>query len=356
MKRLLVILTSVFTALTANAGVILQYHHVSDTTPHITSVTPEEFKQHLAFLASNPEIEVVSLSQLLTDAKTLKSNEKMQVAITFDDGYVNVFENARPILKEYGYPYTIFVNPGAVDNNKHYAMTWDQLRILKSEGVEFGNHTTNHTHLTTSFRYLERTKRLQVIQQDIEHAESRLAKELGQSQHWLAYPYGEFSIEIQQLTRAMGYIGFGQHSGPIGENSNYTRLPRFPVSGYYADISKLPLKISSLSFSIKGLTNADPTTNERQPTLGVTLDTSDIHPSQLMCYVPNQGAVKPTWINESTFEVTAPEPLPLGRSRYNCTAPSKKYTGRYYWFSQPWLITESESKSELEADTNEAHN
>lgn len=346
MKSFLLCLVGIFAAITAKAGVILQYHHVSNTTPAITSVTPEQFKQHLEYLAKNNNISVVPLSSLLEQIKhnnkPQEDQNKIQVAITFDDGYTNIFDNARPILKEYGFPYTVFVNPGAVDNRKSYAMTWEQLRILKSEGVEFGNHTTHHTHLATAYRYQEKSKRLQLIQRDIEQAESRIEKELGQNHRWLAYPYGEFSIEIQQLVRAMGFIGFGQHSGPLGASSNYSRLPRFPVSGYYADLQKLPLKLSSLAFSIKELTNADPLTTQRQPTLGVTIDTQDVITSQIMCYIPNQGGVKPKWINDTTFEVTAPKPLTLGRSRYNCTAPSTQYKGRYYWFSQPWLIIEEQ--------------
>lgn len=346
MKRLLLIFVGIITAYTATASVVLQYHHVSDTTPKSTSVTPEQFKQHLDYLANDSTISVVPLSVLLENNTNSKTNNgdqrdnKIQVAITFDDGYTNIFENARPLLKEYGFPYAIFVNPGAIDSGKAYAMTWDQLRLLGEEGVEFGNHTTNHSHLTTAYGYQEKSKRLQIIQQDIELAESRLTKELGQNHHWLAYPYGEFSLEIQQLVRAMNFIGFGQHSGPIGSSSNYTRLPRFPVSGFYANIDKLPLKVTSLPFSIKRLQNADPVTLSRQPKLIVTLNTHDIMPDQLMCYVPNQGGVKPTWSSEDTFEISAPAPLAFGRSRYNCTAPSKQFTGRYYWFSQPWLIIE----------------
>jgi len=55
-----------------------------------------------------------------------------------------------------------------------------------------------------------------------------------------------------------------------------------------------------------------------------------------MCYIQGQGSKQPTWLSENEFSVQADLALPAGRSRYNCTAPSKARNG-YYWFSQPWV-------------------
>ena len=47
----------------------------------------------------------------------------------------------------------------------------------------------------------------------------------------LAYPYGEYNPEIQQLVRVLDYIGIAQHSGPVNANSDFTALTRFPFAG-----------------------------------------------------------------------------------------------------------------------------
>ena len=44
---------------------ILQYHHVSDSTPAVTSITPEQFEQHLKYLKDN-NFNVVDIEQAAT--------------------------------------------------------------------------------------------------------------------------------------------------------------------------------------------------------------------------------------------------------------------------------------------------
>lgn len=104
-----ILTTALVTALctTAQAAIILQYHHVATNTPKTTSVTPAEFRQQMQLLKEQ-KMKVVSLERLI---KQLKAGEPLaddEVAITFDDGFENVFTNARPILREFGYPYTCF--------------------------------------------------------------------------------------------------------------------------------------------------------------------------------------------------------------------------------------------------------
>ena len=88
---------------TVQAAIILQYHHVATNTPKTTSVTPAEFRQQMQLLKEQ-KMKVVSLERFINQLKAGEPLADNEVAITFDDGFENVFTNARPILREFGYP------------------------------------------------------------------------------------------------------------------------------------------------------------------------------------------------------------------------------------------------------------
>ena len=133
-------------------------------------------------------------------------------------------------------------------------------------------------------------------------------------------------------------MGIGQHSGAAGLSTDLTRVPRFPASGIYANLKTLKTKIASLPFSFS--TEADSITSNTKPLLTLTLSNKDFYNSQFNCFVSGQNTAKITWLSKDTVTVQAKEPLGFGRARYNCTAPSKKYPGQFYWLSQPWGIIE----------------
>jgi len=93
----------------AHAGVaILQYHHIGDDTPRVTSVTTKELEQHLEFLVQQ-QFTVIDLTEV---AALLASDEPLPAktaAITIDDGWRNVYDNGLELFKRYRMPFTIFV-------------------------------------------------------------------------------------------------------------------------------------------------------------------------------------------------------------------------------------------------------
>ncbi|MGS0729082.1 polysaccharide deacetylase family protein, partial [Shewanella sp. 0m-11] len=180
------------------------------------------------------------------------------------------------------------------------------------------------------------------IEANILRTEKEIAKATGQNLKMLAYPYGEYNQQIEAMLEKHGFVAFGQQSGAAGPYSPLTALPRFPVAGVYADLNSLKVKLHSLNMPVISQTNSNPQLQQGQwrPEIKVTLDMSDINASQLMCFIQGQGAKKPNWISENEFSIQAELDLPAGRSRYNCTAPSKS-KGSYYWFSQPWIRPKS---------------
>jgi peptidoglycan/xylan/chitin deacetylase (PgdA/CDA1 family) len=317
-------------------AVILQYHHVSTTTPAITSLSPQQFSEHMQYLKQQ-NFNVIALPTLIDAIRNKQPIADKTVVITFDDGYLNVYENARPILKQLDWPYTVFINSQFVDGKYSRHMNWDQLRQIAKEGATIANHTLKHDYLVRKPQDMTPEKWQQYISQDIQQVEKRIVQEIGHHYKLLAYPYGEFDNATKATLSKLGFVGIGQHSGPVNHSTDLTRVPRFPASGIYANLEKLKVKINSLAFTINQLDNANPQINVNPPTITIDVKVSDFNPKQLQCFSAGSDRAIVTWLNDHQFNVTAPKPLPPERSRYNCTAPSLSKKGHFYWFSQPWI-------------------
>ena len=325
---------------TADNAVILLYHHVSSTTPASTSVTPEVFEQHLQYLADG--YNVISLEQAVTALKAGELLPERAVVITFDDGYRNIYDNAHAMLHKYKMPYTVFVNPQLIGKHS-YQLNWQQVAEMEKGGAQFANHTSHHRHLLERTTGASDAEWLHDVEQDIVQANALLDDKLASNPPYVAYPYGEFDTDIQNLVKKLGMVGFGQHSGGIYSGSDFTALPRFPAAGIYGNLRTLKTKINSLAMPVTSSSIADPVA--QQSSVGdfsFTFDGEDVMAQQMGCYYANEAL--PVSVDGSTVTVTLDKTLPIGRSRVNCTAPSRAQTGRYYWYSQPWFVADQNGK------------
>ncbi|GAB3014466.1 polysaccharide deacetylase family protein [Bowmanella dokdonensis] len=321
-------------------GVILQYHHVSTDTPAVTSLSPERFAEHMQYIADHHQ--VVPLPELIEKVKSGQALPEKAVAITFDDGFENILQNAHPILKKHGFNYTIFINPALIGTEAHQ-LTWEQVKQMQEEGVWFANHTNHHQHLLTRGD-MNKEQWLAHLKTEIQTAEAMLEDKLGYSLKYLAYPFGEFNRDLQQLVRELGYTGFGQQSGAVAPYSDMTALPRFPAAGIYANLNSLKVKLASLAMpSLYEPLDPELSRDSLQPQWTTKIDTSDIRPKQLACYFRGDP-LDIIWETPDVFSLTLPQPLTAGRARVNCTAPSIRDQSRYYWHSQPFFVPTAEGK------------
>jgi peptidoglycan/xylan/chitin deacetylase (PgdA/CDA1 family) len=321
-------------------AVILLYHHVAEDTPSSTSVTPRIFETHLRYLADH-DYQVVPLSRIITALAEDKPLPQRAVALTFDDAYRSVYIHAAPLLERHGYPYAVFVSTDYIDNGSSSYLSWAQLRELESRGAEIGNHSRAHEHylhrLPTESPAVWRRR----IRGDIQAAQERLSEELERPLAALAYPYGEFSPALTAIAAELGYTAFGQQSGPVGPASDPQALPRFPMASGYAGLDSLGEKLRTRPFRVSVLSPNDPVLemDTAPPTLRLTLQAPDARLDGLTCFVTGQSAPALKWIDReaATVEVTAQNRLPVGRSKYTCTAPATDGGGVYYWYSHLWM-------------------
>lgn len=339
MKRFLLASLLFWFNVTAFAAVILQYHHVSDTSPKSTSISPAQFEVHLQYLKDH-NFTVVPLSEIMNTIKMQQPLKDKMVAITFDDAYQDNVTFAKPLLDKFNYPYTIFVNPSIIKRGSKSYLSWQQLKSLADEGVIIANHGYAHDSMARKPKDVTEEAWLKNYTQLLLDAENTIKEKTGQSWRYFAYPYGEYTVTGQKWLKEHDFIAFTQQSGAVGKASDLTIVPRFPASQPYDKLAGLRDKLNSLPFAITLADENYQTIYRHKESKSVTFNVQvdDFNKSQLNCYISGLGRQKINWHEEDSFSITYSADLPIGRVRANCTAPSISKPGRYYWFSQPWFV------------------
>ncbi|MDB9868209.1 polysaccharide deacetylase family protein [Pseudomonadales bacterium] len=343
-------------------GVILQYHHIGTLTPAITSIEPAQFKRHMDYIAQQG-YQVWALERLVAALISGQPLPENVVSITFDDAYPSIYHHGFPILKAYGWPFSIFVStyyirqqndasdlngdaiinggqPDADDrntaNDSQY-LSWSQLREMRQAGASILNHTHSHPHLLRRLSGETRADWEIRISYQINRAQQLLTEHLGPTPKLLAYPYGEYDETVTRIATKLGYVGIGQQSGAAGPLSDLSALPRYPLSGIYSDMEGLQLKLNTWPLPLIA-NGRDPLLHpaENRPILDLQFNDPNLPLDNLVCYGPN-GATKLTQLGPQHYQAQSETPLNVGRSRYNCTLPVPG-SSRFYWFSQLWIL------------------
>lgn len=112
-----------------NSVLVLCYHRVNilkiDT--NLLAISPEHFRQHMKYLKEN-----YMIARFEDDWRQL---DEQAVVVTFDDGYLDNFQNALPILEELDIPATVFITTGIIGKNRE--LWWDELENVLLDGNIF---------------------------------------------------------------------------------------------------------------------------------------------------------------------------------------------------------------------------
>ena len=317
-------------------GVILVYHHVSTDTPPSTSISPEDFRKHLDYLLQN-DFSVIPLDQMLETLQNGGQLPEKAIAITFDDGYISIYDTAFPMLQSYGFPFTLFLSTGPIDRRQQGFMNWEQVKKMSEAGVIIANHMVEHPYMLDKYPRESEEQWISRLENELLAAEARIEQQTGQSHRYLAYPFGEFNADIKAMIGANGFIGLAQNSGAIGVNSDFLSLPRFPLASIYANLDTAKIKLDSKSFNVELVRPQSPVTDIRNPSVTLKFNDGNYNLSQIGCFA-NSQPLPMTWIDrdEGILLIQPTEDYSGRRWRYLCTAPVPDES-RYYWYSIQWI-------------------
>jgi peptidoglycan/xylan/chitin deacetylase (PgdA/CDA1 family) len=182
---------------------ILFYHRVSEDRDEL-AVRPKAFARQMDYLASQAyrAVDVLTAIDLLHSGEPLSRT----VALTFDDGFLDVAEHALPILSERGFRATVFVAPAVTDGRTSFAwyreqpplLTWDDILELDRDGtLRFEAHSLTHPSLPALDAVTARD--------EIAGSKIELENRLGRSVQAFSYPSGLFGEREQKIVVDAGY-------------------------------------------------------------------------------------------------------------------------------------------------------
>ncbi len=235
---LLFITDPLLAASTAGYAAVFVYHKFGEPESPTTSVSMEEFDAQLRYLRDNG-YNVIGLPELVSLVGKGGEIPQKTVAITIDDGYRSVYSHAFPLLKKYGFPFTLFLYMEAVGRYPDY-LTVDELLEIKAYGkATFGNHSYSHRRLARWPEGMSTTQYLRWLEEDLLKSERRFERLLGFKPEFYAFPYGEYNREFVELIKRRGYrASFTQDPASTGSFSDLHLLPRYASVGSWALMDK----------------------------------------------------------------------------------------------------------------------
>ncbi|MCM8797458.1 MAG: polysaccharide deacetylase family protein [Candidatus Omnitrophica bacterium] len=227
---------------------ILMYHSINTVChPGLEKLTvkPDTFDRQMNFLKSQG-YNVVSLEKLVAMIKDKRNIPWRTVAITFDDGYADVYRYAFPILKKYNLPATAFIIIDEVGRSEGDRLSWEQIRQMQRSGIfSIGSHAFGHEPLINIDKPEE-------LQRQIVVSKKFLEEKLGQEVELFSYPEGFFNAKIVDLVKQAGYLGaVATNPGRKYPNNDVFILKRIRISETARNMVVFAIKTSGFYTFIK---------------------------------------------------------------------------------------------------------
>lgn len=179
---------------------ILNFHHIKAAPAGLSNtdqsyyIEPAEFEQILQDLIDN-DYQAVFVSEIVELLEQGYQPPDNWIALTFDDGNINFYTNAFPLLQKYNLKSSQYIMTGAGGENY---MSHEQVKEVYDSGlVEIGSHTVFHPYLTRESADVQ-TKELTKSKYVLEEL-------LGTEINVLSYPFGLYDQDIKDLAQEIGY-------------------------------------------------------------------------------------------------------------------------------------------------------
>ena len=225
---------------------ILMYHRIATVPGDRNSLPKEKFEAQLRYLSEHNYTTITP--DMLYEHLTLhKALPKKSVLLTFDDGYLDNFTEALPLLQKYNMQAVVFPIANWLGKPNHWehfgkqettTMTAEQLKIWLSSGMQVEPHTMNHPFLTQCSE--------EKLFLEVHDAKIKLAELLAKPMNYLCYPYGFFDQKVIEATKRAKYkMAFAIFDRVPLWHINLFALPRIPIPSHQK-MWEFKLKVSSI--------------------------------------------------------------------------------------------------------------
>jgi len=185
---------------------ILGYHDFTEgTSTNDMILNVEDFRRQLQSIKDS-ELPVITMREYL-DWKQGKANVPEEcVMITMDDGWKATHTLAMGVLKEFGYPFTVFLYKNYIGVGGR-SMTHEEIRELAANGATISSHSVSHQNMSSrSGKSPEEYEAW--IKEELEESLRFLVENFGDTgavEKTFAFPYGIYNDQIIQMAHDVGY-------------------------------------------------------------------------------------------------------------------------------------------------------
>lgn len=181
---------------------ILGYHDFRERGGSPMIIAASKFREQMKAIKESG-IPVIPLADVLAWRKGQKNIPEESIVITMDDGWEGVYTYAYPILKEYGFPFTLYVYKKYV-NIGGRSLSWAQIKEMTQNGCEIGSHSVSHESLRAKKGRTDTEHQAWVLG-ELKESKEFLEKNLGVPCTSFAYPFGVFDDSMADLGLQLGY-------------------------------------------------------------------------------------------------------------------------------------------------------
>jgi peptidoglycan/xylan/chitin deacetylase (PgdA/CDA1 family) len=211
--------------------IVLCYHRFEERPKDSLAIKPAEFEAQMQALKDHG-ITVISMEDFLAWKSGEKPIPEKAALITIDDGYLSGYKVAWPILKKFGYPFTMFIYTDYIKGGPKsggQSMSWNQLADMRDEGVDIESHTISHSSLNARKGKTDE-EYLAWLKNEIAGSKELLEKNLGIQVNAFAYPYGLNNATVRDLVKQTGYqVAFTVWGRRIGYGADPMTIGRYGV-------------------------------------------------------------------------------------------------------------------------------
>lgn len=174
---------------------VIYYHSIQALPNNELGMPPEQFETQMTYLAKEG-YHSISATQLYDYYYNKGTLPTRPILITFDDGYMDNYSVALPIMKKYGFTATLFLIVNKVGDMN--CLTWKEVKELAQNGWDIQSHTLTHLDLTTLSP--------KTLQHELVDSKAALEKQLDKPVHFFAYPSGKYNDAVVKGVKDAGYL------------------------------------------------------------------------------------------------------------------------------------------------------
>ena len=181
---------------------LLRYAKFSESPAGPLAVSRRAFESQMEYL-KDQGYQVISIDQFMEFLDFKDQAPQKSVVISIDDGWKSFFEVAYPVLKKYGYPATLFVQPDLIGNKD--ALSWQQLSYMAGDGLDVQCRVRTHRSLKKLQIKNELNRYLTELDRELLQSKAAIESKLGKTCRYLAYPDGPTNSLLIAFAKKHGF-------------------------------------------------------------------------------------------------------------------------------------------------------